>query len=103
MIKSLIFLLLRSALGFLLISFIFLGVTTQGFFPAEAYNQAGSQVYTWFYLATMVAWLGGVALAVGEFIGLSDAKTARWLRWAPVYIPPVYALISLIWLTQIAA
>ncbi len=101
MIKSLALLLVRAATGYLVVTLIFMAATSQDIFPADAYTAPAQTLYHWFYFATIVAWVAAVVLAVGDFAGFSSKKTAPWLAWAPLWLPPIYALISAIVLLQI--
>lgn len=100
MFKSLIFLLLRAALGYFVISMIFVVVTSQNLFPGDAYTASPQTLYHWFFFGTIVAWVAAVILAVGHFAGFSSKKSAPWLAWAPLWLPPIYALGSGLWLWQ---
>lgn len=103
MIKSLIFFLLRCALGYVLISFIFMATTSSSnLLPQDLAAAGGSRVYNFFYLGTMVAWIAGVVLAIGHFAKMSSPKSAQWFAWAPVYLPPVYAGLSYVWLVYLS-
>jgi hypothetical protein len=101
--KSILFLCLRAAAGYILVSLIFLAATFYGSLPKETYEVPGNSTYYGFFLGTLIAWIAGTLLAIAAFAGWSPRRLSGWLAWAPLYWPPLYAAASYVWFTQISA
>lgn len=100
MVKSLIFFMLRGALGFLLITPIFIFLSQQSYVPAETYQDLNNPIFIWLFGGTMKVWVFGIVLSLIPFFISLPKNLRNMLNFAPVYLPLLYAIGTYLWFFQ---
>ncbi len=106
MLKDLFFFILRSALGFFLITGMTMLVTSYGQIAPEHYQSVDDPFFIYFFKGKLVVWFIAMFLACLSFTGilksLLSAPGLKALDWSPAYAPVVYGTAVYLWFSLIA-
>ncbi len=97
MVKSVLFFFLRGAIGFFLITPIFIFLSQQSYVPAETYKDPTNPIFIWLFSGTMKVWVLGLALSVIPFFVSLPKNLRNMLGFAPIYMPLLYAIGTYLW------
>ncbi len=107
MLKDLFFFILRSALGFVLITCMTMLVTSFGQITPEHYQSVDDPFFIYFFKGKLIVWFAAMIAACLSFTGILKSvlpeRALKALDWAPVYAPVIYAVTVYLWFRLIAA
>ena len=106
MLKDLFFFILRSALGFILITCMTMFVTSVGQIAPEHYQSVDDPFFIYFFKGKLIVWFIAMFAACLSFTGILKSvlstQALKLIDWSPVYAPVVYGVAVYLWFSLIA-
>jgi hypothetical protein len=101
MLKDLFFFILRSALGFILITCMTMLVTSVGQISPEHFQSAEDPFFVYFFQGKLIVWFAAMILACLSFTGILKSfcppALLKAIDWSPAYAPVVYGGAVYLW------